>query len=73
MDQQVKKKIRHALLTMDSHKSGLPAFHRAKPTGGSVRANFYVSEADSSANLSAKARQRGIIHTNSLQVRIGLN
>jgi hypothetical protein len=44
-------------------------FQRAKPTGGSMRAHFYVSEADSSANLSAKGRQRSFVHTNSVQVR----
>ena len=64
---QVKKKIRHALQAMDNHKSGMPAFQRAKPTGGSMRAHFYVSDADSSNNLVGKTK-RGIMHANSLQV-----
>ena len=68
LSDKVKKKIRHALLAMDNHKSGMPAFQRAKPSGSSMRAHFYVSDADSSASLAGKVRQKSFVHANSLQV-----
>ena len=76
LSDKVKKKIRHALLAMDNHgKSGMPAFQRAKPTGGSMRAHFYVSDpAESSLPSIPKASrgQRGSFqHANSFQVQWG--
>lgn len=69
---QVKKKIRHALLAMDSPgKSGMPAFQRAKPSGGSMRAHFYVSDANESSgsSIGKGARPKGtLVHSNSVQV-----
>ena len=52
-------------------KSGMPAFQRAKPSGGSMRAPFHVSDTNepSGSSLGKGARHKGtLVHSNSVQV-----
>jgi hypothetical protein len=74
LSDKVKKKIRHALLAMDNHgKTGMPAFQRAKPTGGSMRSHFYVSDTSESSMPSlskvSKGQRGSFQHANSFQVQ----
>jgi len=57
---KVKKKIRHALLAMDHHHSGVPAFQRAKPSGSSLRSNFQVTESDSKSTPMVFSRTQSL-------------
>jgi hypothetical protein len=57
---KVKKKIRHALLAMDHHHSGVPAFQRAKPSGSSLRSHFQVSDSESKSRTKIFARTQSL-------------